>query len=100
MRNAIISGTGGYVPPRVVTNDDLREQFGIDSWARNTGCRQPAFAVEHSAAQVATRGAERRRLVGPIRISRFVRHPGHGSILARESGLARFCEPFGHVSVD
>jgi 3-oxoacyl-[acyl-carrier-protein] synthase-3 len=29
--NAYISGTGGYVPPRVVTNDDLREKYGIDT---------------------------------------------------------------------
>jgi 3-oxoacyl-[acyl-carrier-protein] synthase III len=29
--NAYISGTGGYVPPRVVTNDDLRTQYGIDT---------------------------------------------------------------------
>ncbi|MDB4984899.1 MAG: 3-oxoacyl-[acyl-carrier-protein] synthase, partial [Myxococcaceae bacterium] len=31
MRNAFISGTGFYAPPRVVTNDDLRTQYGIDT---------------------------------------------------------------------
>lgn len=31
MPNAYISGTGGYVPPKVVTNDDLRTQYGIDT---------------------------------------------------------------------
>ena len=31
MPNAYISGTGGYVPPRVVTNDDLVNDYGIDT---------------------------------------------------------------------
>ena len=31
MPNAYISGTGAHVPPRVVTNDDLRTQYGIDT---------------------------------------------------------------------
>lgn len=31
MPNAYISGTGAYVPPRVVTNDDLRTDYGIDT---------------------------------------------------------------------
>ena len=31
MPNAFISGTGFYVPPRRVTNDDLRTQYGVDT---------------------------------------------------------------------
>ncbi len=48
MRNAFISGTGHYVPPRVVTNDDLREQYGIDTthdWiVQRTGIEERRFA--------------------------------------------------------
>ena len=31
MPNAFIAGTGMYVPPRVVTNDDLVRDYGIDT---------------------------------------------------------------------
>ena len=31
MPNAYISGTGGYVPPRVVKNEDLATQYGIET---------------------------------------------------------------------
>jgi 3-oxoacyl-[acyl-carrier-protein] synthase-3 len=48
MRNAYISGSGGYVPPRVVTNDDLVNVFGIDTsdeWIqKRTGIRERRFA--------------------------------------------------------
>ncbi|NOY25189.1 MAG: ketoacyl-ACP synthase III [Oligoflexia bacterium] len=48
MPNAYISGTGGYVPPRVVTNDDLVQQYGIDTsheWInRRTGINQRHYA--------------------------------------------------------
>ena len=50
MQNAYISGTGFYVPPRVVTNDDLRTQYGIDTthdWIlQRTGIEQRRFADE------------------------------------------------------
>ena len=50
MQNAIISGTGFYVPPRVVTNDDLRTQYGIDTtheWIhQRTGIESRRFAEE------------------------------------------------------
>lgn len=50
MPNAYISGTGGYVPPRVVTNDDLVQQYGIDTdheWIhRRTGINERRFADE------------------------------------------------------
>ncbi len=48
MPNACITGTGSYVPPRVVTNDDLVAQYGIDTdhdWIhRRTGINERRFA--------------------------------------------------------
>lgn len=50
MKNAFISGTGFYVPPRRVTNDDLRAQYGIDTtneWIqKRTGIEERRFAEE------------------------------------------------------
>lgn len=50
MPNAYISGTGFYVPPRVVTNNDLRTQYGIDTtheWiVQRTGIETRHFADE------------------------------------------------------
>ena len=49
MQNAFISGTGFYVPPRVVTNDDLIK-MGIDTtheWIhQRTGIESRRFAEE------------------------------------------------------
>jgi len=48
--NAMISGTGFYVPPRVVTNQDLIDQYGIDTsneWiVERTGIEERRFAAE------------------------------------------------------
>jgi 3-oxoacyl-[acyl-carrier-protein] synthase-3 len=48
--NAFISGTGFYVPPRRVTNDDLRTEYGIDTnheWIhKRTGIEERRFADE------------------------------------------------------
>jgi 3-oxoacyl-[acyl-carrier-protein] synthase III len=48
--NAYISGTGFYVPPRVVTNDDLRTQYGMDTtheWIlQRTGIESRRFAED------------------------------------------------------
>lgn len=50
MPNAYISGTGFYVPPRVVTNADLAKQYGIDTtheWiVQRTGIEERHFAEE------------------------------------------------------
>lgn len=50
MPNAFISGTGFYVPPRRVTNEDLRTQYGIDTsheWIhKRTGIEERRFADE------------------------------------------------------
>jgi 3-oxoacyl-[acyl-carrier-protein] synthase-3 len=48
MPNAYISGTGMYVPPRRVTNDDLAKDFGIDTtheWIlQRTGIEERRYA--------------------------------------------------------
>jgi 3-oxoacyl-[acyl-carrier-protein] synthase III len=48
--NAYISGTGHYVPPRVVTNADLAKDYGIDTtdeWIiKRTGIEARRFAEE------------------------------------------------------
>jgi 3-oxoacyl-[acyl-carrier-protein] synthase-3 len=48
--NAYVSGTGFYVPPRVVTNDQLRTLYGIDTnhdWiSQRTGIEERRFADE------------------------------------------------------
>ncbi|MCA9598048.1 MAG: ketoacyl-ACP synthase III, partial [Myxococcales bacterium] len=50
MPNAYISGTGFYVPPRVVTNDQLAKDYGIDTtheWiVKRTGIEERHFAEE------------------------------------------------------
>ncbi|MFO0666288.1 MAG: beta-ketoacyl-ACP synthase III [Polyangiaceae bacterium] len=50
MPYAYISGTGAYVPPRVVTNDQLRTEFGIDTtheWIlQRTGIEERRFAAD------------------------------------------------------
>ena len=50
MPNAYISGVGGYVPDRVVTNDDLAKEYGIDTtheWiVQRTGIEARRFADE------------------------------------------------------
>ena len=50
MPNAYISGTGFHVPPRVVTNEDLVSEYGIDTtneWiVQRTGIEARRFAAE------------------------------------------------------
>ena len=50
MTNAYISGTGFYVPPRVVTNDELVREYGMetsDEWIQQrTGIRERRFAAD------------------------------------------------------
>ncbi len=50
MPNAYISGTGFYVPPRVVTNDDLVNDYGVETsheWiVKRTGIESRRFADE------------------------------------------------------
>ena len=50
MPNAYISGTGLYLPPDIVTNEELIERYGIDStneWiVKRTGIEARRFAKE------------------------------------------------------
>ncbi len=50
MPNAIIAGTGMFVPPTVVTNDDMAERYNIDTnheWiVKRTGIEARRFAEE------------------------------------------------------
>jgi 3-oxoacyl-[acyl-carrier-protein] synthase III len=63
MPNAYISGTGFYVPPRVVTNDDLRNVYGIDTthdWiVQRTGIEERRFADEGPKPPSSARGSTR-----------------------------------------
>ncbi|HSN99122.1 MAG TPA: beta-ketoacyl-ACP synthase III [Candidatus Nanopelagicales bacterium] len=63
MPNAFISGTGFYVPPRVVTNDDLARDYGIDTtneWiVQRTGIEARRFAEAGvGSADLAVKAAE------------------------------------------
>jgi 3-oxoacyl-[acyl-carrier-protein] synthase-3 len=63
MPNAYISGTGFYAPERVVKNDDLRTQYGVDTtheWiVQRTGIEERRFADEGvGSADLAVPAAE------------------------------------------
>jgi len=62
--NAYISGTGFYVPPRVVKNDDLNTQYGIDTnheWIhKRTGIDERRYAEEGiGSADLGAKAAEK-----------------------------------------
>jgi 3-oxoacyl-[acyl-carrier-protein] synthase-3 len=64
--NAYISGTGFYVPPRVVTNDDLVQQFGMetsDEWIQQrTGIKERRYVPNDgsvSTSDLAVEAAKR-----------------------------------------
>jgi 3-oxoacyl-[acyl-carrier-protein] synthase-3 len=64
--NAYISGTGFFVPPRVVTNEQLAKEFGIDTtdeWiVQRTGIRERRFADEGVATSDLAAEASRQAL--------------------------------------
>lgn len=102
-RPARILGTGSHVPPRVVTNDDLREDYGIetdDAWIRTrTGIGERRFAEAGVAASDLAVEAARRALdsagVAPTEIDLIVlctlspdrAFPGSSSYLQAKLGL-------------
>jgi 3-oxoacyl-[acyl-carrier-protein] synthase-3 len=51
-RRSILAGCGGYLPERIVTNDELSRTVDTsDEWIRErTGIRQRHFAAEHETA--------------------------------------------------
>jgi 3-oxoacyl-[acyl-carrier-protein] synthase-3 len=103
MPNAYISGTGMYVPDNVVTNDDLRTQYGIDTtheWVlQRTGIESRRFAPEGQApsdlAVPASLRAIERAGITPkdldmilfATLSPDMHFPGSGVFLQRKLGL-------------
>lgn len=103
MLNAYISGTGMYVPPTVVTNDDLRDVYGIETdheWiVKRTGIEQRRFAevgigpsdlAKHAAEQaIANAGLEGKDLdmILFCTLSAENCFPGSGVYLQEKLGL-------------
>lgn len=103
MINATISGTGFYVPPRVVTNDDLIREYGMetsDEWIQQrTGIRERRFAEEgvgtSELAHHAARAALDQAGLAPQDLDMIVfatlspdhAFPGSGVFLQRRLGL-------------
>lgn len=103
MPNAFISGTGFYVPPRRVTNDDLRSQYGIDTtheWiVQRTGIEERRFAdegigsadlgVKAAEAAIARAGIQKQDLDMIVFATLSPDHcfPGSGVYLQQKLGL-------------
>jgi 3-oxoacyl-[acyl-carrier-protein] synthase-3 len=101
--NARITGTGGYVPPRIVKNEDLVASYGIETdneWIiKRTGIEARRFAEEgvgsSDLALPAAREAMERAGVGPKDLGMVVfatlspEHcfPGSGVYLQHKLGL-------------
>jgi 3-oxoacyl-[acyl-carrier-protein] synthase-3 len=101
--NAYISGVGGYVPPTVVTNDDLRTKYGIDTtheWiVQRTGIEERRYseagvgtsdlALEASNEALAMAGITARDLEMILfaTLSPEQCFPGAGPVLQRKLGL-------------
>lgn len=103
MPNAYISGTGGYVPPQSLTNDELAARYGIDSdhdWVvKRTGIESRRFAeagvgpadLAVPAAEEALRAAgltpRDLDLLLFATLSPEMAFPGSGVLLQRKLGL-------------
>lgn len=103
MPNAYISGTGFYVPPRVVTNDDLAREYKIDTthdWiVQRTGIEARRFADEgvgsSDLALHASKDALARAGLKPSELDLILfctlspdyHFPGSGVLLQRKLGL-------------
>jgi 3-oxoacyl-[acyl-carrier-protein] synthase III len=103
MRNAFISGTGFYAPPRVVSNDALRADYGIDTtheWIeQRTGIQERHFAdegvgcsdlaVHASEEAIKNAGLEKRDidLIIFCTLSPDMHFPGSGVFLQKKLGL-------------
>ena len=115
MPNAFISGTGFYVPPRVVTNDDL-VAMGVDTtreWiVQRTGIEERRFADEGvgtsdlalpaardalSAAGLAARDLE---LIVFATLSPEMAFPGSGVLLQQKLGLCEGDDPTFCAALD
>ncbi len=103
MRNAFISGTGFYAPPRAVTNEDLRTRYGIDTthdWiVQRTGIEERHFAddgvgtadlaVPAAEQALARAGLDKKDidLIVFCTLSPDAVFPGSGVFLQRKLGL-------------
>ena len=103
LRNAYIAGTGFYAPPRVVSNDALQSEFGIDTthdWiVQRTGIEQRHFAddgvgTSDLAVPAAEQAIERAGLTKQdidlivfCTLSAEMSFPGSGVFLQRKLGL-------------
>ncbi len=109
MANAYISGTGFYVPPQVVTNDDLVKKYGIETsheWiVQRTGIEERRFAAEgvgtaelgeHAArAALAAAGLQATDIdmILFATLSPNYAFPGSGVLLQRRLGVAEGDNP-------
>jgi 3-oxoacyl-[acyl-carrier-protein] synthase-3 len=107
--NAYISGTGGYVPPTVVTNDDLRTKYGIDTdheWIhKRTGINERRFSeagvrtsdLGYEASVLALEAAGLQAtdldLILFATLSPDMHCPGSGVFLQRKLGLLEGDDP-------
>ena len=103
MPSAYISGTGFFAPPRVVTNDELRTVYGIDTsdeWIQQrSGIKERRFAAEgvscsdlavHASEQAITRAGLQKTDIDMIvfcTLSPDQMFPGTGVYLQRKLGL-------------
>lgn len=103
MPNAYISGTGSYVPPRVVTNQNLIDDYGIDTsndWiVQRTGIEERRFADDGvGVSDLALPAAEQAIESAGIKktdldmilfatLSPEIHFPGSGVFLQRKLGL-------------
>jgi len=101
--NAYISGTGSYVPPRTVTNDDLVKEYGIDTsheWiVKRTGIEERHFSEEgvatsdlavHAAKDAMERAGLENRDIDMIifaTLSPDYAFPGSGVFLQQKLGM-------------
>ena len=109
MLNAYISGTGFYVPPRVVTNQMLADELGIetdDEWIKSrTGIEQRHYSDEGvwtsdlaafaSEEAIKSSGLDRKELDMIIlaTLSPDIHFPGTGVYLQRKLGLVDGDDP-------
>jgi 3-oxoacyl-[acyl-carrier-protein] synthase-3 len=103
MPNAYISGTGFFAPPRVVTNDELRTAYGIDTsdeWIQQrSGIKERRFADQgvscsdlavHASEQAIERAGLQKTDIDMIvfcTLSPDQMFPGTGVYLQRKLGL-------------
>ena len=103
MKKSIIKGTGKYVPPHIVTNDDLTEFMDTsDEWIRQrTGIRQRHWISEDDpcgASDLGTKAAEMALanagwtaqdldFIIFATLSPDIMFPGGGCLVARNLGL-------------